>query len=265
MYDRMGGGDQVPSWIDWTNWWAFVDHWQTMAGALIALPFAFLAILAPWLIAQQQAKRRFAAARATFPLYLSQVSGYARTAGRRLKDCRTSHGVSAAALAAFEAPRLPDGLADRLEKVIEATSNKNAVARIANMVREIQVLEARMAGLADDAPQGDYVDSMLLDAAIIHAQVDSLFDFARGATNRVAKRITWRSIGTATNIMRINPVQHADFHAMIGRWAARDVDPERIGVRATLRSNARGLASRAGRSMRALTRAFRSFWRHLRG
>lgn len=208
---------------DWACTLSWIDHWQTLLGAAIALPLTFLAIMIPWLIEDQKDRRRFAAMRASMPLRLSQVSNYATSTMKALAEVRSHLGTAGVTL---EKPELPGSLVDGLERTIEAIGKKRVVMRLSNIIGEIQVIEARMSGLDLEHEVGANVDSYLIQAATIHAQADSLYDFARRRASNTPARITWGNIRTAFHIAKVYDAHYPDVHAFVGRLEALKSDPE---------------------------------------
>lgn len=213
---------------DWPNFVKWLDDWQTLLAAGIAVPFAAGAIIIPTWIEGERTKRRFIAARATMPMHLSAAVGYARDAGMAIAACRTENGTNNEAIGAFEQPPIPAGLIDGLERLIEATKNKRVIRRLARMIGEIQVLDSRMSAISNSEDNGGYLDSMIIDAGLVHAQVDSMFEFARGETRTIVRRLPWQLLRTALNIMRIREGRYSSVIEMIDRFDARDRDPEHV-------------------------------------
>lgn len=133
--------------FDWSTFSHWLNKWQTLVGAAIAIPLSALAIAVTLGQESVRRRRRSVAVRATMPLRLSAVSQYAQDAGRALGACRTSSGVNTTAVRAFAKPPIPNGLIDGLEKTIEATGNQRVVRRLAKMIGEMQVLDSRMSGI----------------------------------------------------------------------------------------------------------------------
>jgi hypothetical protein len=221
-------GDAVIYEPDWPNFVKWLNNWQTLLAAGIAVPFAAGAIIVPTWIESERTKRRFIAARATMPMHLSAAVGYARDAGMAIARCRTENGTNNEAIGAFEQPPIPAGLIDSLERLIEATKNKRVIRRLARMIGEIQVLDSRMSAIADAKDNGSYLDSMIIDAGLVHAQADSMFEFARGEAKTIVRRLPWRLLKTALNIMRIREGRYSSVIGMIDRFDARDRDPEYV-------------------------------------
>lgn len=213
---------------DWPNFVLWLKDWQTLVGAAIAIPFAAGAIAVPTMIEWGRSRRRFIAARATLPLHLSAVGAYAQDAGIAVAACRTTDGTNDAAIRAFEKPPIPPGLIENLERLIEATNDQRVIRRMGRMIGIIQVLDSRMTSVADAGGNGPYFDSMIMDCALIHAQVDSMFDFARGEARTIPDPLPWELVKTALNIMRIRDWRYTSLVAMIERYAARDRNPEAV-------------------------------------
>lgn len=157
------------------------------------------------------------------PLRLSQVSRYATETMKALAAVRPRIGTANVTL---EKPELPDNLVDGLERTIEAIGKKRVVKRLSNMIGEIQVIEARMSGLDLEHEVGANVDSYLIQAATIHAQADSLYDFARRRASGTPARITWGNIRTAFHIAQVYDAYFPDVHASVAHHEMLRNDPE---------------------------------------
>lgn len=202
---------------------SWADHWQTLLGAAITLPLTFLAIIVPWWIEGQKYRRRLAAMRASMPLRLSQVSAYTIGAMKALAEARPLVGTAGATL---NKPNFPDDLVEGLEQTIEAIGKKRVIERLSNMIGEIQVLESRLAELDLNNEVGANVDSYLVQAATIHAQADSLYDFARRRSSNTPIKLTWGNIRTGLLIADVYDACFPDLHALVGRLEERKKDPE---------------------------------------
>lgn len=204
----------------------WLDDWQTIVGAAIALPLAFVAIIAPVLIEGQKYRRRLAAMRASMPLRLSQVVNYATSAMKALAAVRVKDGANLPEGTVFKKPEVPADLIDALERTTEAIGTRRVVERLANMIGEMQVLDSRMGGLEGKLEFGANVDAYLVQAGTIHAQAESLFDFARRRAHTTAAHINWGDVQRAFLIGQVYEVSHPDVHAFVARLHERGKDPE---------------------------------------
>jgi hypothetical protein len=220
----------MPTSVDWVEITKWLDHWQTLVGAAIAIPIASLAIVVPHFQERTRLKRHFIAVRATMPLRLSAISQYAQDAGRALAACRTPTGVDRTATTAFVKPSIPNGLIEGLEKTIEATGDRWVVRRLARTIREIQVLDSRLSAVATEDHDGPYFDSMLMGAGTIYAQASSLYEFARDLTWSTCRVLPWANIVSGLHIMGVREGDFTPLFAMIARFEARHRDPERFAT-----------------------------------
>lgn len=205
---------------------SWADHWQTLLGAAIAIPLAAAAILVPIVQEWKRLGRVSDALRATLPMRLSALAAYALAAARAVGNCRTAAGTSAVAIAAFVPPEVPAGLVDGLERTIEALRSRRVNRRLARIIGEVQVLNARMSTIREDLPDAQWLDSVLVQTGTIHAQAESLFDYARRRSEGTARRIAWREVAKALNIAGLRTGSHPDVHKLIERYAGYGWDPE---------------------------------------
>jgi hypothetical protein len=209
----------------------WLNHWQTVVGAAIALPLAFGAIVAPLFIEGQRYSRRLAAMRASMPLRLSQVVNYAKSAMKALAAVRGKDNADLPQGTVFKKPEVPPDLIDALERTIEAIGSRRVVKRLANMIGEMQVLDARMGGLESKPEMGANIDAYLIQAATVYAQAESLFDFARRRAPTTASRIDWGDVQRAFRMGQVYEGSHPDVHAFVARLRERGKNPEETDPR----------------------------------
>jgi len=169
----------------------FIKNWQTLLGSLVAIAAAFIGARAISGQIQQTDRleaerlhRRFLAARAVLPLALSSLSQYARDCATELyRATGLLRGRSLSQAAPLTFPPPPIAAIETLTEVIEATGSEAVAEPIADLLSNIQVLNARLTGLvtrsAHRAGIRDELENYLVDAADIEARVSSMFDFAR--------------------------------------------------------------------------------------
>jgi hypothetical protein len=203
---------------------AWLDHWQTLVGAGIAIPFFLGAIVVPTWQESSRLRRRFTALRATMPLTLSEVVAYALNSAKALRPCRTAGGVNKLFITRFIRPPIPEGLVGSLERIIEAIPNRKVINRLALMIGEMQVLDSRMSGLRTEEHEGHYLDVMMIQAGTIHAQASSLFSFARRSRKRV-RALPWSDVVTGLHVAEIRAAYHPDVFGLITAYA-KNIEPE---------------------------------------
>jgi hypothetical protein len=214
---------------DWACAVAWLDHWQTLVGAAIAIPFAALAILFPVLQEANRRRRHFAAMRASMPLRLSLVCDYATDMMHALGGIlRGPHDDGSVA-----EPEIPPGLVDGLETTIESLQNQRAISRLSDIIVEMQMLNSRL-----KAPTRLHRDALLLQAAIIWAQAASLFEFARRQTDWVSREVKWEDVKLALTIAQIYEGSHQSTHDYVTSLSTRKKvsDPWDSGPRFRARS-----------------------------
>lgn len=221
---------------DWFCLVDWVDHWQTLVGAALALPLAFWAIRVPARQEHRRQERRRAAVRASMPIRLSELSDYSILAMRRLAKLRRPGGVPNSAFKNFEKPQIPQGLVQGLESTIEALEDERVVGRLSSIIGEIQVLDSNMAELHLKPEAGGNIDSFLRRAALIHAQTESLYEFARGETEVIKHPLDWGDVRRGLQIARVYENTHPDVYGLIERRECQGKAPEAADARITLRS-----------------------------
>lgn len=158
--------------------YAWVDHWQTLVGAIIALVAALLTIAIMRRQIKQDAdrhrdaqRRKCMAARAQMPDALSELSIYVRGCASWLVG--NSQTLPTEPIAGITA----------LKGVIEFVDD-SAANRTFQVVSWYQVFRARMAGYTPDPERSEFGER-IYDTALLQAYVNSLYDYARNEKNDV--------------------------------------------------------------------------------
>jgi hypothetical protein len=166
-------------------------HWQTLAGAGLALIGAGLTI---GQIRKQinqadrhereRIEREHLAHRATLPLALSGICDTLRRLVVELDRAKSVLSKSDR-IADFSAPPPPSDHILELKNVISTTRDKSVIKPIAELIREIQTLWARVEVLYNKREQKrragltDNVNGWIIQAATTYALAESLFPYAR--------------------------------------------------------------------------------------
>ena len=179
-------------------------EWQTLLSGALAIGAAGAgAILLYSQIKQadrhesERRERRFAAARATLPLALSEITSFARIMVEVLAALRTRVINPTALPEAFVSPTVSDELIKNLQGFIEAAHDFTIVDHVCEIIREIQVLTARVESLQNDASligQEANIDEYIVQAARLHVIAGNLFDFARGSETNPPSSISWAEL-----------------------------------------------------------------------
>lgn len=209
---------------DPSPWTQFLMDWQTLiAGvlALVAAGIGFYFINRQILQAEQhegdRIERSFDAARATFPLVLSDLAAYARETADfysvPFRSTATSAGVSRKHFAVEEdellsAPAMPDETVPDIRRFIEACPDKEARNYLSKLIRELQILRARMESMVEDLNHRSAstmvhvranLEAGLIKSALIHAYCENFFEFARGETSEVPEPPSASEINSSLN------------------------------------------------------------------
>lgn len=156
----------------------------------MGLPALFLSAVAIFLTAYNEGRRlgrRDEAERAALPLVLSEINGYATSAKEKVEplftnledDALNKEGLS------FTPPKLPDGISSRLKGAIEASGAKAVRRRLSDTVTTVQLVAARLDGLALDIERPSplvlraNLQEMILDIAALHAIIGSMYKYSR--------------------------------------------------------------------------------------
>lgn len=162
--------------------------------------------------ADQVRERRLRAVRATLPVTLSSICEYSQAVGSQLAASwpaaanlypNDDNGITNYPVKA-ELPDIPFEQLESLELVLEFTDVEEVASRIESIMREMQVLAARIAPLRYGAEIGtDWLAGLIIQAATLYARAESLFTYARGKAPGVNTAPLWDRVLVALNIMKI--------------------------------------------------------------
>ena len=171
---------------------ALAYNWQTLIAGALAVGAAVLTLFA---VEAQTASaietelwrkyNRERALRATLPLALEELAGYAAGCIRKLDDALNRLKVEKDNLPQITAQPLPTGLASALSSLIEV-SGDDETATLVRLLRDVQVQHSRWSGLVQaeggalfTSPTPYDLAGGIYDAATIYAQCEALMPFAR--------------------------------------------------------------------------------------
>ena len=181
-------------WIHYTS--QCLHEWQTLEAGVLALLaglgsvyYLRKQISLSREIEENNRKRHFNAVRASFPLTLSSIVDFASLSFKELDQAKGNlkQGGKKALAAQISIPVITPDLVEQLRGFIEATDDQTAISLVSELLREVQVLSARMHSLADEKDMKNRVGidfniaEYKLQAARIAALADALFPFSRGS------------------------------------------------------------------------------------
>jgi hypothetical protein len=180
-----------------------IDHWQTLITGGLAILAALIGggfVNAQIRLARHQENdrrsRRHAATRATMPLTLSGLMGYARQCGRALRVLHLSSrrdSVGRAQMETFDPPPVPADKIVALAEIIEA-GRPDVGAAIALVLNRLQVQDVRLRSARADVldPHGVTrsvakvtLEDYIIDAADLYVRCEALLDYARAESEEV--------------------------------------------------------------------------------
>lgn len=189
------------------------------------------------LLEDDRRRRRERAARATLPLALTELCGYAircMEGVERIRECvradgNLDRGRALAVANELAAPEIPLDALAVIKECIEYSDDVAAEA-MAVLMRHIQLHHTRLGDLLARLQSSQRerivlainVDTALLDAAEIYARSEALFGFARGGGNGQLlpeadgiRRALW--------IARVDDVTCEQAYSMAMRWRPRNL------------------------------------------
>ena len=199
-YIAIGIWSLLALWALFLNYGEVIERWQTLIAGILALAAAaWTAILINKQILQSEkqeqnrVQRRLVAARATLPLALSGICNYAKDVCSELKliyPFTETAGVKFG-IPTFTITPVPVSLISDLERMIEATTSPSVANRIADIICEIQTLNARTHDLDEKLHSPSYVGkresvtNYLIQSAELLSLAESLFKYARRRSDEV--------------------------------------------------------------------------------
>lgn len=205
------------------NWQPLIIGIVAVAAAITGHLIALRAIRVNREHERERLRRRFNAARATLTHTLSDICEYARNAADALKSVHEAagqHGFGASTLT-LAVPSVPDNLQPALEQVIEAANDDSLADVVAELLADIQVLNARMRDLSRRGTHQiglqENVEDYIIQAARIYAKASSLFGFARREVGTVAAS----EKKTVLSALLLMNVDESDFPALISKARRR--------------------------------------------
>lgn len=183
--------------------------WQTLIGAIVAIAAAAVAV---WAVkaqlshsARQERGRleaRDRASRAVMPWALNAVVNYAdETASALINLHKAQTGEGDPFADTPKMPRLvqvppPVELLPVFERLIEATQSEAVADRLADIIAEVQILDARLKsdGVSIPNPRG-----LILGPLGLRAVAATLFQYARRETNE-PQELTWAWVRNASQL-----------------------------------------------------------------
>jgi hypothetical protein len=139
----------------------------------------------------ERRRRRHEAVRATLPFALSQVSEYAEQVARCVEPLvnSTDESVDFHARKSLKLPNLPDEVLKHLTDAIEASPSARARSTMADMIRDLQILQSRSRSFLRDEPSmivvRANVENLIALCAEVYAGTSILFGYARRQTECV--------------------------------------------------------------------------------
>jgi hypothetical protein len=190
-----------------TDWFSDLSlcwfEWQTLVSGLLAVTAAgFTVRYLKKQIAQSdkqerdRLRRQHDATRATLPLTLSGLIDAMRKMLSELKQAKVEIKQTSV-VKNFDPPSPPTEAIQELQQIILSTDNLNVVQTISEIIRQMQTLWTRVDVFRNEKEQASRsglsleINERIIQAAKIHALIESLFDYARCETEDGPKSIAW--------------------------------------------------------------------------
>lgn len=229
--------------------------WQTLiAGLLAVLAAGFTAWLVSGQLVEQRRqvklqreqfveqravddrrlKRQLRAARAVLPPILSEICEYAKDVSAGLATVYPEMPMTHSPIGRITFRRFPQEAVAVLQLNIESLDEGPVVERIASILREAQVLDARNRGLvAEGHADRDMIGACLNQCVSIYARAESLFDFARGHGDDLGPDDLWEAAFRAFDLLNIRRGRFDDVLQMARQDRERGSTPGEADERGT--------------------------------
>lgn len=221
-------GPDPDSWSESILW---LQDWQTLAGALLAL---LAALLHAWMVQRQirsgerlaaeHRKRRAEACRAALPLSLAAIGRYCEEWAPILSDCYKTLRTQADSIptATSTVPRLPSEVVTELRHLIEHSDSHPSRAAV-SLLSHLQIVDSRLKTLVLGRHSFRtrhhvftlwHATDAILHLAALHAETSELFNYARfGTLTTVTSCKTScddETIRSSAVLLGFNEIDHPD-------------------------------------------------------
>lgn len=204
----------------WTRLGWLVDglkDWQDLVGALVALFAAFLGVRYLDRQTRQAAQieaarmeRARAAARATLPLWISQVCAHAKEVADGLRPLMHAPGeaVPRSLRAEYSPAQIAPEIIDKLQDFVECDAEVGAVVVVSEILSEMQVLQSRIRSICQKDQSfivtRSNIEVYAFQAAKIYALASCLFPYARREVETVDAMLTADRLHVALRVLDLD-------------------------------------------------------------
>lgn len=184
----------------------WLHDWQDLVAGVLALLGAYWALIGIRQqidISEKQERQRLwrqhNAVRATLPLTLNSICAWCRAMALELDGAHAKlQGAEPEALIrVFQPPALPNDRVAEVQEFIRSTDDKALIALLSHVIREMQVLWARISDLNDEREMANRarvernIETYIIQVAKIYALAASLFGYSREETQAGPTEVGW--------------------------------------------------------------------------
>lgn len=196
---------------------AWLEKWQTIVAAFIALAGAWLTVRK---IREQitqvdrhergRLERAHQASRATLSLTLSHIATQSLIVMRSLNSLDRKLIGSPEEMKEIDIKLEFGASASDLRDFLMTTDDRRLIGLVHDLLSNIQVFKARMEDFG--ASNRTEVEARMLDGAIIHSLAEALFEYARRETDEPPNHVSWERARLAMRFARIDEHSHRILH-----------------------------------------------------
>lgn len=202
---------------DWDYIQAVWDRWQSLNVGILAFAASVIALSISRINERRQLQREFISARALLPHALSELAGFCEESAAYFIEVHdTFTGWSSWAdleMPLKQPPEIPTDIFPIFTQCIR-TAETQVAENLAQLLSSLQVHRSRMHDLhamptsssLRTANAARLAFDYLVPLALIRANIDKLFDFARGEGSLDITKPNQKEIRTAYAMMKVNPM-----------------------------------------------------------
>lgn len=212
----------------------FLEKWQTLAAAMIALCAAYSAnkLIAAQIrqtkdLEDKKIEGLHTAYRASFALTLTKIFRYCQENSKNLKNLHQNIPDASN----IKIADLPDTLDTAIERLISTSQNNNLTNLLVSLIRNLQIFDSRMHSLEYDKSNGSmtkqWLETVIRQCVYIHSICGPLMEYARFEDKNVPDHIDWSEYENSLSSLHYHENEFGDLFLEIGRLKLRGKVPDR--------------------------------------
>ena len=181
----------------------FLEKWQTLAAAMIALYAAYKAnklieaqITQAKGLEDKKIEGLHTAYRASLVLTLTKIVKYCRDSSDILKTCHVNISQKIMPTPSLKTPNLPESFEVPIERVISTSSKNNVTALLISLIRNLQIFDSRINSMKNHKANGEIisernVETLIRQCVHIYSICHPLMEYARFDVEDTECNVGW--------------------------------------------------------------------------